>query len=292
MIEDSAKAEAWSHWSAPAKINLFLHVTGRRADGYHELETLFRIVDWCDRIAIAPTGDGRIERVGGDPRIAVDHDLAVRAARLLQQACDVRLGARLAVEKRLPMGGGLGGGSSDAATVLVALDRIWRTGLSTAALCEIGARLGADVPVFVLGRDAWATGIGDLLEPMELPPAHYVIIDPGVAVATGPVFQAPELTRNTTPITISGWLRGSRSCNDLEPVVLARFPEVAAALSWLSARAPARMSGSGACIFAEVADAGAAAKIVEDCPAPWRAHAVRATGQSALLSEARAYRTD
>lgn len=288
----SDPVEAWSHWSAPAKINLFLHVTGRRANGYHELETLFRIVDWCDRISIAPTDDGRIERVDGDPRIAAESDLAVRAARLLQTECGVRAGARLVVDKRLPMGGGLGGGSSDAATVLVALDRIWRTGLSTAALCELGARLGADVPVFVLGRDAWATGIGDRLEPMDLPAAHYVIIDPGVAVATGPVFQSPELTRDTAPITISGWLRGARGRNDLEPPVLARFPEVAAALAWLSARAPARMSGSGACVFAEVADAVAAARIVAECPAPWRAHAVLATGRSALLAEVQAYRSD
>jgi 4-diphosphocytidyl-2-C-methyl-D-erythritol kinase len=187
------------------------------------------------------------------------------------------------------MGGGLGGGSSDAATVLVALDRIWRTGLSTAALCELGARLGADVPVFVLGRDAWATGIGDRLEPMEMPAAHYVIVDPGVAVATGPVFQSPELTRDTAPITISGWLRGARGRNDLEPLVTARFPEVAAAMAWLSARAPARMSGSGACIFAEVTDAVAAAGIIADCPPQWRAHAVQATGSSALLAEAQAY---
>ncbi len=288
-MDPSTVDAAWSHWSAPAKINLFLHVTGRRADGYHELETLFRIVDWCDRISIAPTDDGRIERVGGDPRIAAEHDLAVRAARLLKEACGVRAGARLRIEKRLPIGGGLGGGSSDAATVLVALDRIWRTGLSTAALCELGARLGADVPVFVLGRDAWATGIGDRLEPMELPAAHYVIIDPGVAVATGAVFQSAELTRNTAPITIAGWLAGARGRNDLEPLVCSRVPEVAAARGWLSARAPARMSGSGACIFAEVADAAAAARIVAECPPPWRARAVLATGRSALLAEAQAY---
>lgn len=274
---------AWTHWPAPAKLNLFLHVLGRRADGYHELQTLFRIVDWADRIAIEPTDETCIARVAGDPRIAPEQDLAVRAARLLQTACGVRRGARIAVDKRLPVGGGVGGGSSDAATVLVALDRLWGTRLARDDLAALGARLGADVPVFILGRDAWATGIGDVLEPVALAPALYVVIDPGVSVATGPVFQAPELTRTSRPLTISGWLSGVQGRNDLEPVVRARHPEVARALDWLGARAPARMSGSGACVFAEVPALAAGRALAAACPAPWTARVVRASGRSPLL---------
>lgn len=189
-------ADEWSVWPAPAKLNLFLRITGRRPDGYHELQTVFRLLDWGDELRLRVRADGIIQREGELPGVPSDQDITVRAARLLQARAGIMLGADIGIDKRIPMGGGLGGGSSDAATVLVALNHLWGAGLDEDALAELGRQLGADVPVFVRGRSAWAEGVGELLTPIELPRRHYVVLDPREHVPTAALFQAPELTRN------------------------------------------------------------------------------------------------
>lgn len=255
---------------APAKLNLFLHVTGRRADGYHLLQTAFRLLDWGDTLSFAARGDGAIRRLGEVPGVAPELDLVVRAASLLQATTGCRRGADIALVKRLPMGGGLGGGSSDAATTLIALNRLWQTGLKRQELAELGLRLGADVPFFVFGRDAFAEGVGEQLQPLELPPAWYVIVAPPVNIPTVEIFRAGELTRNTEPITITDFAAHATR-NDLQPVACSLYPEVGAAIDWLAQFAPARMTGSGACVFAEVASEMDADRIVGSCPPPYRA---------------------
>ena len=283
----SAVSAHESLWPAPAKLNLFLHVTGRRPDGYHELQTLFQLIDLCDTVAIQVREDGRIERCAGPAQIAADEDLTVRAAQALQTTAGARLGASIRVIKRIPIGGGLGGGSSDAATALLALNRLWGCGLSPGALAELGLPLGADVPVFVRGFSAWAEGVGERLEPITLPERWYVIIRPGVSVSTREVFQSPELTRNSPLITIRAFLE-SGGRNDCEPVVRAKWPEVAEALDWLGRYAPARLTGTGSCIFASVASPGEAERIAARVPDPWRSFVARGLNVSplhALLSE-------
>jgi 4-diphosphocytidyl-2-C-methyl-D-erythritol kinase len=279
----ATEGDGWSRWPAPAKINLFLHVVGRRADGYHELQTVFRLLDFGDEIALRVRPDGQVVRHAGLPGLPPEQDLVVRAARALQQASGTPLGADIAVDKRIPAGGGLGGGSSDAATVLRALDHLWGTGLGVERLAAIGLALGADVPVFVHGRSAWAEGVGERLVPVDLPPQAYVVVDPAEAVPTGPVFQAPELTRNTPRTTIRGFLDGSTMRNDLEPVVRRRHPAVDAALTWLGRHAPARLTGSGGCVFAAVRDRAAGQVIAAACPPPWRAFVAEACDESPLL---------
>ena len=268
-------------WPAPAKLNLFLHVTGRRPDGYHELQTLFQLVDLCDTLAIEVREDGCIERVGGLPDVPAEQDLAVRAARALQAATGTRLGASLRVIKRIPVGGGLGGGSSDAATALLALNHLWGGGLSRDALAELGLPLGADVPVFVRGFSAWAEGIGERLEPVMVPERWYVIVRPGVSVPTREVFQSPELTRNSPIITIRAFFE-SGGRNDCEPVVRAHWPEVAEALDWLGRYAPARLTGTGSCIFASVASPSEAERIAARVPDTWRSFVARGLNVSPL----------
>lgn len=272
-------------YSAPAKLNLMLHIVGRRADGFHELQTVFQLVDLCDQLEIRSRPDGLIRRVSGPPGVAEDEDLTVRAARMLQAATGSRLGADISVRKRIPLGGGLGGGSSDAATTLLALDRIWQTGLSPAQIAAIGAKLGADVPVFVAGKSAWAEGIGERLTPVSLqPPAWYLILFPGVAVPTAAVFQAPELTRNSPPTTMRGFLEtGGR--NDCEAVVRARFPAVAEALDWLGRHSPARLTGTGSCVFAKFARVEDAERVAARVPDSWRAYVARGLDESPLLEE-------
>jgi 4-diphosphocytidyl-2-C-methyl-D-erythritol kinase len=261
-------------WPAPAKLNLFLHVTGRRPDGYHELQTVFQLIDLCDTIAISIREDGRIERPDGPPGVDPEADLTVRAARALQQATGCRLGATLRVRKRIPMGGGLGGGSSDAATVLLGLNEVWGCGLRVDALARLGLPLGADVPVFVRGSSAWGQGVGEDLQPLELPEAWYVVIHPGVAVGTRDVFQSSELTRNSPIITIRAFFQ-SGGRNDCEPVVRARFPEVAEALDWLGKFAPARLTGTGSCIFAPCATAIDAERLAARVPDRWTSYVAR-----------------
>jgi 4-diphosphocytidyl-2-C-methyl-D-erythritol kinase len=268
---------AETQWPAPAKLNLFLHVTGRRPDGYHELQTLFQLIDLNDTVAIRVTGDGRIERPAGPAGVDPDSDLTVRAATALQAATSSKAGASLRITKRIPMGGGLGGGSSDAATVLLALNHLWRCGLTVDELARIGLPLGADVPVFIRGSSAWAEGVGERLEPIELPERWYVVVHPGVGVPTRDVFQSPELTRNSPVITIRAFFEGgfSGSRNDCEPVVRARYPEVADALTWLGKFAPARLTGTGSCIFASFASASDAERVAARVPDSWRAFVAR-----------------
>ncbi len=266
---------------APAKLNLFLHVTGRRPDGYHDLQTLFQLIDLCDSVAVSVREDGAIERLAGPTGVPAEADLTVRAARALQQATGVRLGAALRIAKRIPMGGGLGGGSSDAATVLVALNELWGCGLSRQQLADIGLGLGSDVPVFVHGVSGWAEGRGERLTPVELPERWYVVIHPGVSVPTAGIFQAPELTRNSPLITIRAFFE-SGGRNDCEPVVRTRYPEVGEALDWLARFAPARLTGTGSCIFAACATAADAERIAARVPDRWRSFVARGLNVSPL----------
>jgi 4-diphosphocytidyl-2-C-methyl-D-erythritol kinase len=273
--------ERQSVWPAPAKLNLFLHVIGRRPDGYHDLQTIFQLVDLTDRIGITLRSDARIEREGDVDGIEPDDDLAVRAARALQSAAGVRRGASIRVQKRIPVGGGLGGGSSDAATVLLVLNRLWKTGLTVDQLAGLSLELGADVPVFVRGSSAWAEGRGERLTPVELPERWYVVLHPGVSVSTAEVFQATELTRNSPIITIRDFFE-SGGRNDCEPVVRARVPEVAEALDWLARLAPARLTGTGSCIFAACERAIDAERIAARVPDRWRSFVARGVAVSPL----------
>lgn len=252
-------------YPAPAKLNLMLRVVGRRADGYHLLQTVFRFIDYADTVTIALREDGLIRRTSEVPGVAADADLAVRAARALQQATGCRLGADIGIDKRIPMGAGLGGGSSDAATVLLALNHLWRTGLSREALARLGLTLGADVPVFVFGHSAYAEGVGEQLTPVVLPPAWYVVLTPPVAVPTARVFAHPDLKRDSEPIRIQRFSAGPAG-NDLQPVVCAEYPEVARHLAWLEGQAPAMMTGSGASVFAAFSSEREARAVLDRLP--------------------------
>ena len=278
-------SEAAAPWPAPAKLNLFLHIVGRRPDGYHELQTCFQFVNLCDDIRIEVRADGAIRRGAGAPGVAPEADLCVRAALALKNATGCRLGADIEVTKRIPMGAGLGGGSSDAATCLAALNRLWRLNLPTAELAQLGLKLGADVPVFVHGRAAWAEGVGERLTPLyppEAPTEHnYLIIKPNVFVSTKDVFQDPELTRNSPPITIHGFL-ASGGRNDCSGVVRRRYPEVAHAIDWLSRFGAARLTGTGACVFM-VCEPAQAREIVSRLPPEFEAFSVRGLNNSPLL---------
>ena len=267
---NSPKQWTWqSAYPAPAKLNLFLHVVGRRADGYHLLQTLFRLVGHGDRLRFSPRDDGQVVLVCPLPGVPPENDLTVRAARLLQAETGCRMGVQIAIEKCLPMGGGLGGGSSDAATVLLALNHLWQLGLPRQRLQEIGLTLGADVPVFIFGRNAFAEGVGEALQAVELAPAWYVVLEPPVQVPTATIFKAPELRRDTLPIPASAWIPGF-GANDLEAVALRGFPEIARHLRWLSRFGDARMTGSGACVFAEFEREEAARSVVAQLPAGMR----------------------
>jgi 4-diphosphocytidyl-2-C-methyl-D-erythritol kinase len=256
-------------YPAPAKLNLFLHVVGRRADGYHLLQSAFVLIDAADRLRFAVRGDGEIRRVSELEGVPPESDLVVRAARLLKAETGAVPGADIEVEKHLPMGGGLGGGSSDAATTLVALNRLWGTGLDRTALQALGARLGADVPFFVFGRNAWVEGVGERLAAMDIAPAWYLVLVPPVAVPTREIFTAPELTRDTEPLKMEdfsalaapGWFR-----NDLEPVVVSRYPAVHEHLQHLAPHGGGRLTGSGACVFARFEDRASALRARQALP--------------------------
>ena len=256
-------------WPALAKLNLFLHVTGRRPDGYHTLQTLFQFLDIHDELQFEVTRDGRIARPRALPGVPEEHDLSLRAAHLLRAASGTTRGATIHLAKRLPLGGGLGGGSSDAATTLLALNELWGCGLTPAALAALGLKLGADVPVFVQGHAAWAEGIGELLTPAEPPESWFVVLAPRVMVSTAQVFaafnQASDLTPYRPAITIRDFRAGQTS-NDLEPVVRRLYPEVDKALNWLGEFGAARMTGSGSCVFLPVADEAAGQAIRTQCP--------------------------
>ncbi|TFW07924.1 4-(cytidine 5'-diphospho)-2-C-methyl-D-erythritol kinase [Oxalobacteraceae bacterium OM1] len=271
---------------APAKLNLFLHVTGRRPDGYHLLQTVFQLLDHGDTLHFTVRPDGAMRRTNDIPGVPEGADLVVRAARLLQQAARERSidapGADITVEKRLPMGGGLGGGSSDAATTLLALNHLWQTGFSRAELMQLGVRLGADVPFFLFGQNAFAEGIGEALVPVRTPGCWYVVIEPGVTAPTAAIFSAPDLTRDTKPVRITDFSEASNCFekNDLQVVATRLFPEIAQAIAWLGRYGDARMTGSGACVFCAFASEREASEIVSaaraTAPAHWKVWQARA----------------
>ncbi|HET7779999.1 MAG TPA: 4-(cytidine 5'-diphospho)-2-C-methyl-D-erythritol kinase [Rudaea sp.] len=277
--------QAWTSWPAPAKLNLFLHIVGRRSDGYHLLQTVFQLLDWGDTVRLRTRADGEIARSNDVPGVAPESDLCLRAAHALREHSGSRMGVDIALDKRIPLGGGLGGGSSDAATVLVALNDLWSAGLSPDELAGIALDLGADVPVFVRGYSAWAEGVGEKLTPIALRQRHYVIVDPGISVATAALFQAPELTRNSPPLTISDYLSGSGAgtTNAFTPIARAGYPPLAAALDWLGQFGEARLTGSGGCIFVDVESAERADEIAEQCPLDFTVYQARGVDRSPLL---------
>ena len=251
-----------SAWPAPAKLNLFLRILGRRPDGYHRLQTVFQLLDWGDTVRLRVREDGRIHRIAAQGyAVPEQDDLVVRAAKLLQSAANVTQGADIGVEKVIPLGGGFGGGSSDAATVLVALNHLWKAGLDEDQLAALGLQLGADVPVFVRGRSAWAEGVGEELTPLPLAPAAYLVVDTGVCVPTAELFQTPDLTRDAPPATIADFVSGSALGNAFEPVLRRRSEAVEATLQVLSQLGPAALTGTGGGCFVRLrtrADAEAA----------------------------------
>ena len=262
-------------YHAPAKLNLFLHVVGRREDGYHLLQSVFTLIDRCDRLRFRVRDDGLIRRVNDVAGVAPEQDLAVRAARLLQEASGTGMGAEIELDKRIPIGGGLGGGSSDAATALIVLNRLWAAGFTREALGAIGARLGADVPFFIFGRTAWAEGIGDQLRDFDLPLRWYVVLTPPAHVPTQAVYAAAELTRDTEALKMEDFsaqpaesLDSARFHNDLEPIVTARYRVVHEHLEWLRKHANARMTGSGSSVFAGFASREGAQRVLDLLPAP------------------------
>lgn len=278
----SRAAVAGVPWPAPAKLNLMLRILGRRADGYHRLQTVFQFIDRCDLVHLALRADGRIERQADIPGVPAEADLTVRAARLLQGHTGCGLGADIWVDKRLPMGGGLGGGSSDAATTLVGLNQLWGTGLNPHALAGLGLRLGADVPVFVRGMAAWGEGIGEELVPIQLAEPWYLVLTPQVAVSTAGVFADPRLTRDSAAMTMRDFARGEAS-NDCLAVVRRRYPEVARALDWLAARGEARLTGTGACVFAAFSERDAALAVLDEVPGDLGGFVARGLNRSPLL---------
>lgn len=257
---------AFEWFPAPGKLNLFLHVLGRRDDGMHELQTVFRLIDRQDRVGIRVRAEGEIRCDPPLPGVEPEDDLCVRAARLLKTATGTALGAELYVEKNLPLGGGLGGGSSDAATVLLVLNRFWHTGLSRAALMQLGIRLGADVPLFVFGQNALGEGLGERLTALPLPSAWYLVLVPPVNVATASIFCDNALTRNTKALKIPPFFRGLGK-NDLEAVAVPRHPEIGTHLEWLRMHGcEARMTGSGGCVFAEFESGAEARALLAELP--------------------------
>lgn len=267
---------------APAKLNLLLRIVGRRPDGYHLLQTVFQFIDRCDWLEFEPRDDGEIRLLTPLPGVPEDEDLTVRAAHLLRAAAGIDRGVSIGLEKNLPMGGGLGGGSSDAATTLVALNRLWGAGLSNADLKALGLRLGADVPVFVEGLAAWAEGVGEILTPLDLEEAWYLVIVPDCHVATGLIFGDPDLTRDNPPIKISDFFEGSQE-NHCLPVVLKRYPEVASAFEALSRVGVSRLTGTGACVFAAYSCEREARNALECLDPRWRAFVAKGLNRSPLL---------
>lgn len=275
---------------APAKLNLFLHLTGRRVDGYHELQTLFQLLDYGDRVQLTLREDGEIRRIAGADAVSVESDLAVKAARLLKSVSGARMGCDISVVKRIPLGAGLGGGSSDAGAVLAGLERIWELSLSEDRLAELGLELGADVPVFVRGCSAWAEGIGERLSPVWAEGVWYLVATPSCQVSSAEVFSSPALTRNSRALTIDRFTlaqsHGSvpaidwdalwaHTRNDCEPVTRAMYPQVDEALNWLSSFAEARMTGTGASVFAAFPDRAEAERVMAQRPAGLRAFVAR-----------------
>ncbi|MDU1143394.1 MAG: 4-(cytidine 5'-diphospho)-2-C-methyl-D-erythritol kinase [Aeromonas hydrophila] len=283
-LPDQSAPKTAIRWPAPAKLNLFLHVNGRRPDGYHELQTLFIFLNHGDWLEFEPLADTDLLTLSpAIPGVPDEQNLIIRAARLLQGRLPSPMGAHIRLEKLLPMGGGIGGGSSDAATTLVALNHLWQAGLGEDELAELGVQLGADVPVFVRGRAAFAEGVGEKLQPVELPSAWYLVLKPDCHVATAAVFQDPELPRNTPRMTLHNLLEGVWK-NDCELLVKKRHPEVANALGWLLEYAPSRMTGTGACVFAQFEDEVAARKVLARVPEGWDGFVAKGENISPLFA--------
>lgn len=287
-------------WPAPAKLNLFLHITGQRADGYHELQTVFQFLDFGDELRFSLRADGQVKRANAVEGVPEADDLVVRAARLLQSEVGCQQGVNIRLEKKLPMGGGLGGGSSDAATTLVALNQLWGLRLNEDRLADLGLKLGADVPVFVRGRAAWAEGIGEKLEPVDLPEPWFVVLAPQVHVSTEALFSDSQLTRDVQPIKIGDYLSrvglGTDSeggfsdtfaitRNVFEPLVREKHREVDAALTWLTQFAPARLTGTGACVFAAFADESQAREVADQVDGRWQTIVAAGCNRSPLFEE-------
>lgn len=268
-------------WPSPAKLNLFLHITGRRSDGYHELQTVFQFLDYGDTLSFEPTFAANIKLLTQIEGVEHDSNLIVRAATALQQRAGITKGVLISVEKRLPMGGGLGGGSSNAATTLVALNQLWDCQLSNGELAQIGLELGADVPIFIHGQAAWAEGVGEKLSPISPAEPWYVVIVPPCQVSTSEIFSATELTRDCEPITISRFLSGEGR-NVCEDVVKDHYPAVAESLSWLAQYGQARMTGTGACVFVDVHSQQQAQKIMDDLPEAWQGFVAKGCNRSPL----------
>lgn len=277
-------------WPAPAKLNLFLHITGRRDDGYHELQTVFQLLDVGDELYFDIVDGGEIARINDIEGVPAEEDLVVRAAKLLQSHVQCPYGVRIRLDKHLPMGGGLGGGSSDAATTLVALNRLWQLQLPVQELLDLAVQLGADVPVFVKGHSAWAEGVGEQLEPIGLVEywgeRHYLVITPSCHINTSEIFSLPELTRNCPPITIAGFFRGV-GVNVFESVVARHYPAVLEALAWLSAYGKPRMTGTGASVFVNFDDAVSAQQVLAKMPSKWRGFIAKGVDVSPLVERSR-----
>jgi 4-diphosphocytidyl-2-C-methyl-D-erythritol kinase len=275
-----------TRWPAPAKLNLFLHITGRRDDGYHLLQTLFQMLDYGDEIEFSMRDDGIIRRCSEHPGVDPEDDLTVRAARALQQAAAIPQGVDIRIDKRLPMGGGVGGGSSDAATTLVALNHLWQAGLSLQQLAEIGLQLGADVPVFVHGHSAFAEGVGEDLTPIDLPQPWFLVVKPPVHVSTAEIFNDPQLTRNCSAIKICDLQASAAAMDEMsnvcEPIAKQHYPEIANLVDYLQRYGHARMTGTGACVFVAFDDEAEARKALDELPAKWSGFVARGKNVSPL----------
>ncbi|SHN35598.1 4-diphosphocytidyl-2-C-methyl-D-erythritol kinase [Duganella sacchari] len=283
-----------NHCPAPAKLNLFLHVNGRRADGYHLLQTVFQLIDHGDTLHFTLRDDTVLRRVTDMPGVPEQSDLMIRAATLLQAEVLRRTGVLprgvdIAIDKVLPMGGGVGGGSSDAATTLMALNKLWNAGLSKQELMDLGLPLGADIPFFIFGETAFAEGVGEALQPVQAPDCWYVVIEPGVMVPTAAIFGSEQLTRDTPVVNIADFSSHSRIAgfgkNDLQQVATKLFPPVAEAVEWLGAYGDARMTGSGACVFSAVASEDDADAVLEKVPAKWKAWKAKALQQHPIIAK-------
>ena len=273
------------YWPAVAKLNLFLHITGRRADGYHLLQSVFQFLDYGDQIAFEITDDGQISRPTEVDGVAEADDLMVRAAKLLQQTTDCKKGVKIHIKKTLPMGGGLGGGSSDAATVLVVLNQLWKTGLTVQQLAELGLTLGADIPVFIHGVAAFVEGVGEQISVINPPEKWFLVIHPQINVSTAKIFSDSGLTRDCSAIRICD-LSGAQLTNVCEPIACKHYPEIAEAILWLSGyNRNARMTGTGACIFAEFDSQQAAEKVLQQLPEKWQGFVAKGINRSPLYTQ-------
>jgi 4-diphosphocytidyl-2-C-methyl-D-erythritol kinase len=271
-------------WPAPAKLNLFLHITGRRSDGYHLLQTVFQFLDIHDDVLLDVDTSGDVAALHHYPGFTHEDDLTLRAARLLQTETGCRAGVKINLVKNLPVGGGIGGGSSDAATVLMVLNQLWHTNLNQEELAAIGLRLGADVPVFIHGRACWAEGVGEDIQAIDLPEPVYLLVYPKVHVSTGQIFSAPELTRNTSPIKIADFLAGDAR-NDCESIVRDQVPEIDQAMQWLGQYSPARLTGTGSCVFAEFESHQQAQQAADQVPQDWQTWVSQGNNRSMLHSK-------